>query len=266
MGATVERRPPNGQVRENRSGSSRRGEQDLTLAERVQGREVGGRKRARSSPHVQGDRCTGSIGRGTRAWIEEHVEGSEVRCRECTHAAIKQAEVSGSGLKRLDALNYLQPDPTLDAFVRVTVGRPEPLTADALARDLSQLSLSALVPEEITDMYLVAVGAMFYGAFYYPLFQLGQQQLLRVCDAAAKTRCVQLGSPKKTFEKAIDALADVGIIRGPDVGRWHAIRSSRNLSSHADFAHIGAPGDALGSARRRGAMIDSLFASSPEPL
>jgi hypothetical protein len=113
-------------------------------------------------------------------------------------------------------------------------------------------------------MYLVSVGVMFYGAFFYPLFQLGEQQLFRVCDAAVKVRARELRLPGRTFEKRIDALAAHGTIAVEDAVRWHALRDLRNESSHADFVFVGAPGQAIGTAKHVAALLDSLWSGRPD--
>jgi hypothetical protein len=60
---------------------------------------------------------------------------------------------------------------------------------------------------------------------------------------------------------AIEWLIKRGIIRREAAGRWEAIRELRNEGTHADFAHIATPLDAVQSLEILRDEIDALFVS-----
>ena len=55
--------------------------------------------------------------------------------------------------------------------------------------------------------------AMLYGWFFYPLFRLGEEQLYRVCEAAAAVRYTQLCTSDVTLELTHE-LPDSRVVSG----------------------------------------------------
>ena len=66
------------------------------------------------------------------------------------------------------------------------------MTGEDWARAFLNVELKEHVPEPVSDLFAIARGALLYGWFFYPLFRLGEEQLYRVVEAAAKERYRQL--------------------------------------------------------------------------
>jgi hypothetical protein len=134
------------------------------------------------------------------------------------------------------------------------------------ARDFLSVELSAEVPSEIRDLFAIARGAMLYGWFFYPLFRLGEEQLYRVLEAAAKLRYRETGGMKKklSFFEAIDFLVEMSLIPENERERWTAAKNLRNLASHPERATVVPPGFTLRMLRASAGDIDGLFSPSPD--
>lgn len=93
------------------------------------------------------------------------------------------------GFKPLTPTNWLQPDPTSGIFGRVSpVAGPMRMDGEDWARRFLAVELASHVPEPVRDLFAVARGALVYGWFFYPLFKLGEEQIYRVAEAAARQR------------------------------------------------------------------------------
>jgi hypothetical protein len=164
--------------------------------------------------------------------------------------------------------NFLQPDPTLAPFVRISMqdGSIRKLDAKEWAQEILVIELSEQVPLEVTRLFAVARGALVYGFFFYPLFTLGAEQLFRVADAATYHKCRQhgLSSRKKNpaFYDWLNLLMTHGVIQPQEGRRWDALRELRNLSSHPKDQSILTPGIAIEQLRSIAADINALFASN----
>lgn len=167
-----------------------------------------------------------------------------------------------SGFKRLDSSNWLDVDPVNLHFVQESpiVGL-ESMDEQDWARTFLVVALGPQVPEKIHDLFDVARGAMLYGWFYYPLFHLGEQQLYRVLEAAARERYRQLGGTRSgaRYQQVIEALVDAGAIHADDLERWDAGRQLRNRASHLDVQAVMPPGQALRTLRAIAHDISRLF-------
>lgn len=165
--------------------------------------------------------------------------------------------------------DWLQPDPTsmiFGEFDRRT-GVQSAISGERWTEILLGVSVSPEVPEEVRDMWTIARGILLYGWFFYPLYAVGDRELHRVADAAALHRYPQADGPRTqnghwpTLQRRIEWLIKRGIIRREAAGRWDAIRQLRNEGTHADFAHIATPLDAVQSLEILRDEIDALFAS-----
>jgi len=162
--------------------------------------------------------------------------------------------------KSLSASNFLSPDAASALFVRLgDDGRPVQLTASDWAQTLDRLRLTEAVPDDIRELYDTAVGCLYYGFFFYPLYALGEEQLFRVCEVAAKARCATEGRQTRTFARAIDALLELGVIKLGQMESWQGLRRLRNAASHPEFQMLTLPGDVVTIADRVRAAIESLF-------
>lgn len=139
------------------------------------------------------------------------------------------------------------------------------MTGDDWARAFLAVELKDHVPERIRDLFAVARGALLYGWFFYPLFFLGEQQLYRVVEAAAKARYLELDGPRHrpSFEHAIDWLIEREVIPSGDHERWDAVRELRNAASHPERQEIMPPGAVLGGLKATAHNINRLFARDP---
>jgi len=177
-------------------------------------------------------------------------------------------EVSASsplGFKSLTLENWTEADPVNRHFARLSpLAGPVSMGQNDWARNFLSVELSETVPAEIRDLFAVARGAMLYGWFFYPLFKLGEEQMYRVMETAAKLRYRETGGERSrpTFFEAIDSLVEMGHIQADERERWTAARKLRNYSSHAERAAVVPPGFALSILRASARDIDGLFTPS----
>ncbi len=173
------------------------------------------------------------------------------------------AEEARPGIKRLTLANWTEPDPTNGHFVRYSRFLQGMVAMDGgdWARLFLGFDLQDHVPEEIRDMFEVARGAILYGWFFYPMYQLGQEQLFRVSEAAARRSCAALGneSERLSFYGAIGFLVKEGVIGADDRQRWEATRKLRNSSSHPERASVMPPGAIANLVEATAADINDLF-------
>ncbi len=167
------------------------------------------------------------------------------------------------GFKKIIPENWLQPDPFLRAFSKLTPNGPEPITSDDLLNDILDPQLSESVPLEVKALFEVARGAMCYGYFFYPLYTLADEQLYRVVETAVSLKCKALSAPKrvKTFAQGIDYLIEVSIIPESEKLRWEGIRGLRNGASHPENQSIVPPGNAIHSLHLIAKIINLLFSN-----
>jgi hypothetical protein len=169
--------------------------------------------------------------------------------------------------KQLAVDNYLQPDPVLAIFVRMSEkdGSTRTLTGDDWAEKILAVELSEQVPVEVRRLFAVARGALLYGYFFYPLFTLGTEQLFRVAESAVGHKCVAIGVPEKkledmNFQRRLAHLVDEGMISSMVHRRWDALRHLRNLTSHPKDQTVMFAYDTIYELRLVAADIDALFA------
>jgi hypothetical protein len=167
--------------------------------------------------------------------------------------------------KRLDASNWLDPDPGHEAFgeINLATGERREVTGDRWARQILSINLTPEVPREVRDLWEIARGVLLYGWFFYPLYALGDEQLHRVADAAVLFAYRKHGGPEPkgptTFHRRLAWLFEHGFIDKSLETRWSAIRELRNLGSHVSAVHIAMPMDTLRTLRILAEEIDALF-------
>jgi hypothetical protein len=171
--------------------------------------------------------------------------------------------------KRLTPNNWLRPDATLAHFVQLTAAGAVPISAQDWAERFLAVELDARVPLEVRQLFAVARAVFVYGAFFYPLYGLGQERLFTVADAAVLHSYRANGgqrSAKGEWPRYVDrlrALGAAGLLDPLSLERWQALRTLRNLAAHADRQTIVMPGQAFGMLETVGRDIDSLFAAGP---
>ena len=166
------------------------------------------------------------------------------------------------GFKKITQSNWLEPDPVLRGFVRISPdGRSQGLTGDDYLNLILNPKLLESVPTEVQILFGVARGAMVYAYFFYPLYTLAAEQLFRVAESAIGHECKALGAPRSkcTLKKKIEWLIDQGTIPESELSRWEAIRGLRNAASHPDRQSIFTPGGAIGLLEGITEQINSLF-------
>ncbi len=163
--------------------------------------------------------------------------------------------------KELTVENWSQPDPVMRHFGLVEGGRPRQAMADDWARAFLKLELSPAVPQNVRDLFEVARGVCLYGWFFYPLYQIGEDQLFRVVDSAVASKCKRDGGPKAraSFADRIKWLCDHGVIPEEERLRWDGLRNLRNITSHPEMQMIHPPGSVLTSFQLAARLISALF-------
>jgi len=172
--------------------------------------------------------------------------------------------MSRFGFKAINPKNWLQPDPVLRGFVRLSPdGRSTTISGEEYLRAILEPKLIESVPAEAQALFEVARGAMLYGYFFYPLYTLAAEQLFRVAEAAVIRRCQELCAPKskKTFKQKIDWLAEKMSIHESELAKWNAIRELRNISSHPDSQSILTPGNAISCLEGIAQQVNCLFST-----
>jgi hypothetical protein len=165
------------------------------------------------------------------------------------------------GIKQLTLANLTEPDPANRNVVMYShfLEGMVPMESGDWARLFLGFELDDHVPAEVRDLFEVARGAILYDWFFYPMFQLGQEQLFRVSEAAAKQCCKVLGHDRPSFYNAIEYLVDQGTISADAQQRWEAARKLRNSSSHPERASVMPPGAIASMVETTATDINGLF-------
>lgn len=173
-----------------------------------------------------------------------------------------------TGFKHLTVDNWLEPDKAANAFgeINLATGERREASAARWAERFLAVELSPQVPDAIRDMWVVARGVLLYAWFFYPLYALGDDQLHRVADAAVLLRYQQADGPLDgrsgewpALKPRLDWLIARGIINKGVEQQWDAIRNLRNYGSHATYARIEMPIDALRSLDILADEINALY-------
>jgi hypothetical protein len=86
----------------------------------------------------------------------------------------------------------------------------------------------------------MALGSLAYAYWYYPLYTIGAQQLLRVADYALDQFARGIGLERSySLADRIEKLASQGVLGDEaDISRWQLIRRLRNKVTHPTFQEI----------------------------
>jgi hypothetical protein len=164
---------------------------------------------------------------------------------------------------------WLQPDPTLSVFSKLDLanGTVEPMTSEDWFVVWRDATVDPPVPTDIINRIEQARACLAYGFFYYPLYALGVEQLLRVAEAALAVRCEDLNAPRtiRTFEKRIDWIASSTDVSTFDRDHWHALRKVRNETTHGAHRMLLTPAAAKQLLHDVVDAITALFAAPPPP-
>lgn len=169
---------------------------------------------------------------------------------------------------RFDTDRWLMPDLRMEQFLTLNklTGSARDSTADDWLRLWKRGHLDLPVPAQIIELFEQARACICYGYFFYPLYALGIEQLMRVADAAVAVRCEQLDAPKSvhTLSQRINWLAKSNYTRGFDAQHWHRLRLFRNEATHHTRASVIPPAMAAPVLWNLAADIQALFADLPE--
>jgi hypothetical protein len=155
------------------------------------------------------------------------------------------------GFKSLSVENWLERDPTMEIFGRMSLTDCSIFTptGEQRAEDFLQPQLGDHVPLEVRRLFEVARGALLYGYFFYPLYVLGSEQLFRVIETAVSEKCIAMKANRKIrngkFEDKLAYLRQEDVIPEAEWIRWDATRKLRNLASHPESQTLYGPPDAL---------------------
>ena len=166
------------------------------------------------------------------------------------------------GIKILTLENWMNPDPLMGNLVMTNNKNFSIMSVEDWAVSILEPKLAETVPIEILKLFEVARGSMLYGYFFYPLFTLTFEQLLRVAEAAISEKCRQIGADKSanTFKKRVSYLREANILSEEENTQWGALRNLRNIASHSDQQTILPPGVILEFVFNISSLINRLFA------
>jgi hypothetical protein len=166
------------------------------------------------------------------------------------------------GMKAIDASNWLAPDPTVSGLAEVGQdGQFRVLTGEDWVNVITRPQLASAVPEDIRKLFEVARGCLVYGYYFYPLYTLGQEQLLRIVETAVMQKCELLGvrSRIRTFQNGVDYLIKQGVIDRSERNVWNAMVKLRNDGAHPSEQMILPPGLAIAALKNISDDINKLF-------
>jgi len=145
----------------------------------------------------------------------------------------------GLGFKIPSVDSILDPDLISDALISDDDGTQDKLTPAYILHAIESIQLDAAVPLEVRRSFQMALGAMIYGYWYYPLYTLVSQQILRVGDFALDyfARTVGVAKPLPISAR-IRELYDAGLLSLEDRDHWEAIRRLRNSVAHPASTQI----------------------------
>lgn len=157
------------------------------------------------------------------------------------------------GIKNVTHKNWLHPDPLMHSLMMpdeewvVSILKPE---------------LKNIVPLEIRKLFEVTRCSMLYGYFFYPLFTLAYEQLLRVAETAISKKCKQITVEKIGRNRLIDKLKylkNTNNLTDEEFLQWNLLRELRNIASHPDQQTILPPGISLRFLSDISELINALF-------
>jgi uncharacterized protein DUF4145 len=140
------------------------------------------------------------------------------------------------GFKIPDVDNVLDPDPLSKIMYSMEDGVARPMAPNDILRALETIRLSEEIPLDVRRAYRTALGAMAYAYWYYPLYTMTAQQLLRVADFALDVFMKGRGIQRQYgLASRIADLSRTEIISDEQRTQWDAIRRLRNSVTHPNF-------------------------------
>ena len=172
-------------------------------------------------------------------------------------------QAASLGFKKLTRENWKTPDPFNDYFIKLNLytGEKFKITDDERAEEFLYIELAAPVPIEVWRQFEAARGAMLYGCFFYPLFALGADQLLRVAESAVTHKCLIRNLAKKSarYEIKLQKLKDANYLTADEYDEWELLRKLRNEYSHSKIQTVFPAFEAISIIRNVTDKINRLF-------
>lgn len=159
-------------------------------------------------------------------------------------------------LKHVTQGNWRSTDPTWDAFLISSVEDDPDAAWASLALSVE---LGPTVPGHLRELFTVACSTLVYARLFYPLLTVGDEQILRVMEAAVTEKCQIVHAPAKRFADRLKWLELHDLISPEQAFRWHNIRRLRNEASHLRSQSIYPPGEALTMRDIAAELINDLF-------
>ena len=172
-------------------------------------------------------------------------------------------QAASLGFKKLTKENWKIPDPFNDYFIKLNLytGEKLKITDDERAEEFLKIELTPSVPIEVRRQFEAARGAMLYGCFFYPLFALGADQLLRVAESAVTHKCSirKLAKKSARYEIKLQKLKDSGYLTTDEHDGWELLRKMRNELSHSKIQTVFPAFEAISILKNVADKINRLF-------
>ena len=170
------------------------------------------------------------------------------------------------GFKKLTKENWNLPDPINEYFIKLNLytGEKISVSSDERVEEFLKIEVSTELPIDVYRQFEAARGAMLYGCFFYPLFALGADQLLRVAESAVTHRCLDLSLTKRDakYEIKLKKLKEFNHLTAEEYDEWEILRKMRNISSHSQIQPLFPSFEAISVLKNIADKINKLFQKS----
>jgi hypothetical protein len=139
-------------------------------------------------------------------------------------------------------------------------GTSRPTTGEDWITDVVAINVGDQVPEDVATLFDFAKGALGYGYYYYPLFTLATQQLLRVADIAVDELFKALAIERKPLSlvRRLAILYERRLISDEQYRMLDILRNMRNSATHGSSPTIMIPTQAVRDMRWIADLISGL--------
>jgi hypothetical protein len=147
------------------------------------------------------------------------------------------SKMNDEPLDRFVPERWLEPDVRMKLFWKMQMdsGAVVPASGSDWLSLTSMVAVQPPTPTRIINLFEQARACAAYGYFFYPLYSLAVEQVVRVADAAVAVKCEMLAAPRSQtdrFARRIDWLAKHGSIADFSAESWHHLRAWRNELTH----------------------------------
>lgn len=169
------------------------------------------------------------------------------------------------GTKALTIDTWLEPDPTWGGWAVMQSGQQERATPARWLESVLAVDLREEAPLRIREQFEVARAAIAYGAFQYSLMTIGVEQLFRITETLARDAARRLTGTETSFDAAIKVLDAHSALTKREIGRLHATKDLRNITSHPHVQQVLPPSEALAELSQVAIWEERLAHLSPSP-